>query len=115
MRVDFHFYTIYALARAAGFKPDDAYVIAYSSQYTDDEAKPEPIDFENGGSFEPHITAHSLYSLATISDRICKEVWVPFHFVPGNQGEDDDRLITKPNGDFIQEIIKEFFAYCHCS
>ncbi len=108
MRVDFHFYTIYALARAAGIKPDDAYIIAYSSQYTDDEARAEAIDFEDGTSFEPHITAHSLYSLETISPRICKEVWVPFHFVPGNQSDGDDRMITKPNGDVIQGIIKEF-------
>jgi hypothetical protein len=108
MRVDFHFYTIYALARAAGYNADNAYVIAYSSQYTDDEANPEPIDFENGGSFEPHITAHSLYSLETISPRICKEVWVPFHFVPGNKGENDDRMITKADGDIINEIIREF-------
>jgi len=108
MRVDFHFYAIYALARAAGLKPDDAYVIAYSSQYTDDEVSETAIDFEDGTSFEPHITAHSLYSLATITGRICKEVWVPFHFVPGNQGDGDDRMVTKTNGDVIQGIIKGF-------
>ena len=25
MQIDFHFYTIYALTRAAGFRPDQAY------------------------------------------------------------------------------------------
>ena len=108
MRVDFHFYAIYALARAAGLAPDDAYVIAYSSQYTDDEANPNKMDFENGGSFEPRITAHSLYSLSTISDRICKQVWAPFHFIPGNEGGGKDRLITRPNGEVIEKIIEEF-------
>jgi hypothetical protein len=33
MRIDFHFYAIYALARAVGFSPDNAHVIAYASQY----------------------------------------------------------------------------------
>jgi hypothetical protein len=108
MREDFHFYTIYALARAAGLNPSDAHVIAYSSQYTDDEVSAEVIDFANGDSFEPRITAHSLYTLETISPRICKKVWVPFHFVPGNQGDGDDRMVTKPNGYIIQGIIKEF-------
>lgn len=30
MQIDFHFYAIYALARATGFELDDAHIIAYS-------------------------------------------------------------------------------------
>lgn len=51
MQIDFHFYTIYALARAAGFKPDDAHIIAYSSQHTDDAKYEHALDFENDGRF----------------------------------------------------------------
>ena len=36
MQLDMHFYGIYALARAAGIKPDSAYIIAYASQFVDD-------------------------------------------------------------------------------
>jgi hypothetical protein len=108
MRIDFHFYTIYALARAAGFSPDDAYVIAYSSQYTDDDVQENKILFENGGEFEPFITAHRILDPHTVSERICKRVWVPFHFLPGNQGVGNEKLLTKANGDIVQEMIVQF-------
>jgi len=49
MQKDFHFYTIYALARAAGFSPDHSFVIAYSSQHTDDAKYDHALKFENGG------------------------------------------------------------------
>ena len=86
MRIDFHFYTIYALARAVGFSPDNAYVIAYASQYTDDEVNENTVLFENGGEFEPVITAHRIFDPLAVSERTCKKVWVPFHFLPGNRG-----------------------------
>jgi RHS repeat-associated protein len=41
---DFHFYAVYYLARAAGFAPADARLLAWSSQYVDDyeHTKPDP-------------------------------------------------------------------------
>ena len=36
MQKDMHFYGVYAMARAAGIKPDSAYTIAYASQFVDD-------------------------------------------------------------------------------
>jgi len=36
MDIEFHYYMTYIIALRAGFKADDAYAIAYSSQYTDD-------------------------------------------------------------------------------
>ena len=36
MQIDMHFYGIYALARAAGIKPDSAHTIASASQFVDD-------------------------------------------------------------------------------
>jgi len=41
MQQDMHFYGIYALARAAGIKPDSAYSIAYASQFVDDALEGE--------------------------------------------------------------------------
>jgi hypothetical protein len=111
MRIDFHFYTIYTLARAAGFSPDDAYVIAYSSQYTDDDVQENTILFENGGEFEPFITAHRILDVHTVSEEICKRVWIPFHFLPGNIGVDNEQLITKANGAIVQEMISQFLSY----
>jgi hypothetical protein len=108
MRIDFHFYTIYVLARAAGFSPDDAHVVAYSSQYTDDEVSENDIWFEGGDIFKPHITAHRIYDPHAVTTEIAKAVWMPYHFVPGNTGTGDERLITRTNGPVIKEIINEF-------
>jgi hypothetical protein len=36
MEKDFHFYITYALAETSGFTPEEAFTIAYSSQYVDD-------------------------------------------------------------------------------
>jgi hypothetical protein len=111
MRIDFHFYTIYALSRAVGFSPDNAYVIAYASQYTDDEVNEEPISFENGGDFAPIITAHRIFDLGAVTERTCKKVWIPFHFVPGNLGTEDERMLTRTNSPLIQAMINELLSY----
>jgi hypothetical protein len=111
MRIDFHFYTIYALARSVGFSPDNAYVIAFASQYTDDEVNENAILFENGGEFAPVITAHRIFDPLAVSERICKKVWVPFHFLPGNRGVGIARMFTVANGDLAQAIINQFLSY----
>jgi hypothetical protein len=41
MQKDFHYGVIYALAKEAGYKEDEAYVIAHSSQYVDDNTDRE--------------------------------------------------------------------------
>jgi hypothetical protein len=40
---EFHSYMTYIIALRAGFETDDAYTIAYSSQYTDDNDTPYEI------------------------------------------------------------------------
>jgi hypothetical protein len=111
MRVDFHFYTIYASARAAGFKPDDAYIIAYASQYTDDEIREDKIYYEDGEVFDPFITGHAIFDPEAITERVCERVWVPFHFVPGSLGRGDEVMLARANGPFVQKVIGEFFEY----
>jgi hypothetical protein len=111
MRLDFHYYTIYALARAAGFSPDKAYVVAYASQYTDDEVNENTILFENGGEFAPFITAHRIFDLHTVTEEICKRVWMPFHFLPGNLGAGEEKFLTRPNGMIAQELVAQFLSY----
>jgi len=111
MRIDFHFYTIYALARAVGFSPENAYVIAYASQYTDDEVTDKTILFENGGQFEPFITAHKIFNPQNLLKDDCKRIWIPFHFLPGTIGEGDEQILTKPDCTIIQRMIDQFLSY----
>ncbi len=41
MQRDFHCYIVYALAKGAGYKDDEAHIIAYASQYADDNTDRE--------------------------------------------------------------------------
>ena len=112
MQIDFHFYTIYALARANGFKPDDAHTIAYSSQHTDDAKYGDTLEFENGGRFQQVLSAHKFLDLDAIGKETCYRIWVPFHFLPGNSGVDFyERMLTKANSLVAQTMVEEFLGY----
>ena len=58
MQRDMHFYGIYALARAAGIRPDVAQIIAQASQFVDDAIEGEAIVIENHQSVLPTMTSH---------------------------------------------------------
>lgn len=111
MQIDFHFYTIYALARASGFKPDDAHIVAYSSQNTDDAKYEHALDFENGGRFQQVLSAHKLFNPRALAKATCYRIWLPFHFLPGNSGRDFyGRMLTKPNSIIAQRMVEEFLS-----
>ena len=111
MQEDFHFYAIYALARAAGFDPDKAHIIAYSSQHTDDAKYDHALEFENGGRFQQVLTAHRFFDPKVISKEVCYRIWLPFHFLPGNLGVDFyERLLVRANSVIAQRIIEELLA-----
>lgn len=86
MQVDFHYYCIAVLARAAGFNKKDALTIAYASQYVDDATESELIRLDvDGGNlrFDPVRTAYAgLELLGTLNWSAQKRVYIPFHFLP---------------------------------
>ena len=85
MQLDMHFYGIYALARAAGIKPDSAYTIAYASQFVDDALDGEVNILSNKQAVYPIITSHIAMDYKNSVLRDQWKVWVPFHFLPGNR------------------------------
>ena len=107
MQKDFHFYVTYILARCVGFGPEEAGVVAYASQFTDDATEEGPFRFENGGFFQPVVTSHNYHSLRGAFVSPTREagyrVWIPFHFMPGGDersGKSEDpfyrRLEVRP-------------------
>ncbi len=84
MQIDMHFYGIYALARAAGIKPDSAHTIAYASQFVDDALEGEVNVLQNDKAVFPIVSSHKPmdYQIAMLRDQW--KVWVPIHFLPGN-------------------------------
>lgn len=126
MQQDFHYYCIAVLARAAGFSPRDALIVAYASQYTDDATESIPVtlvDNESGlvFKFDPVRTQYT--GLKANSWTIQKQVYIPFHFLPplplqypylGGYLDFVPRhtfdFVTRPNSPLARQLLREAAA-----
>lgn len=97
MQIDMHYYGTYAMARAAGINADAARIIATAAQYVDDNVADEPIVLKDGARILRRSTAHHLEDVRkNVNENDQREVWVPFHFLPGNEiddGENEDHTL----------------------
>ena len=121
MQIDMHYYGTYAIARAAGLKPKDAQVIAYSAQFVDDSTSIDSEIHTDGGMLYGVATAHhslqavGKYLFHKIREKIKhrkvgdveqRRVWVPFHFYPGNEGNTfSKKLICRKNSPLVNEMF----------
>ncbi|MBW2565745.1 MAG: hypothetical protein JRE24_02445 [Deltaproteobacteria bacterium] len=123
MEKDFHFYVTYALANKAGFSDDDSHIIAYSSQYVDDNNESQyprkggPPQFPfgikvNGGFFRPIMTQSM--SVKSLVYEIQKFVYVPFHFLPGDMSQpingQHSRYSTTPDSQNARNLLRAALA-----
>jgi hypothetical protein len=114
MQIDLHYYGIYALARAAGLKPEIAETIATASQFVDDNGKKVAIKFEDGARLDVEATAHHVADIKNIDEEDQRRIWVPFHFLPGNEGETyTERLICRQDSAIAQEMVVHHYALSH--
>lgn len=105
MQKDFHFYCVGVLAKAAGFKNNDALTIAYASQYVDDATESEPINL-GPHIFDPVRTSH--IGLQAYEWSVQKRVYIPFHFIPAKPiRSENGSYLTKPNSNFAQQVLNE--------
>jgi len=119
MEKDFHYYVTYALANKAGFSNDDSYIIAYASQYVDDNnesqypKKDGPPQFpfgikSNSGFFRPIMTQSM--SVKSLVYEIQKFVYVPFHFLPGDNNQPINggynRYSTTPDSQNARKLLR---------
>jgi len=80
MDIEFHYYITYVIALRAGFKTEDAYIIAYACQYVDDNNKIFEINRGKTGEYKNYISQ---------TDNILKpkkklmRIYPVFHFMPG--------------------------------
>ncbi len=77
MDSEFHYHVTYLLAIGGGFNKDDAYKIAYSSQYIDDN-QANIIVKDDKSNIYKNIQTQSYLTSAKAS----KEIYIPFHFIP---------------------------------
>ena len=110
MQKDMHFYGIYALARAAGIKDETARTIAYASQFVDDSIDDDSVILSNKKAILPTMTSHKPldYKNAIPGDQW--KVWVPFHFLPGNEPKTGDfvkRMVCRKNSTPAKKMIED--------
>ncbi|MBC7953887.1 MAG: hypothetical protein H7Z12_18970 [Rhodospirillaceae bacterium] len=86
MQIDMHYYGTYAMARAAGLSREAAGIIATAAQYVDDNVQKDPVVLKDGARLARTPTAHHVGDLiSNVEPDDQRNVWVPFHFLPGNE------------------------------
>lgn len=119
MQIDFHHAVTYVLARLAEFSPGEAEIIAYSSQYVDDATESGVVEFDNGARYSHEASAHKMLDYRDFRELGTRNVWLPFHFLPGNMGLGAgknpgggfiNKLICRPNSPVAQDMVKACIA-----
>lgn len=114
MQQDMHYYGTYVLACAAGIPAADAQTIAFSAQWVDDQDFTETTEFDDGAAIAATATAHHPVDAGLRAEFFrragsfddARQVWVPFHFLPGNEGETfQQRLVCKKNSKTAHEML----------
>lgn len=123
MQIDFHHAVTHICARLAGFSSKEAGIISHSAQYVDDATAAGEVWFDNGMIFPRTASAHKMLDYKNADELANHRVWLPFHFLPGNNHEpavhsppvyDGEefmrRCICRPNSppakDLMRAVIK---------
>lgn len=115
MQKDFHHAVTYTCARIAGFTHQEADIISYSAQYVDDATNDGILSFEDGQRYTRMASAHSMIDRRNFSEAANHKVWVPFHFLPGNdlkeagdnvEGSFVKKLVCKPYSAIAREVLE---------
>lgn len=116
MQIDMHYYGTYTLARVAGLDQETADLIATASQFVDDNTTAASIRFPDGGQMTTAATGHHFEHTENISFNAQRNIWIPFHFLPGALGETfTERLICKKNSVTTAEMTDNHLSLSHKS
>ncbi len=118
MEKDFHYNLIYCISKITGFEKPD--IIAFSSQFVDDNNEGQFFIDDKPASFPEKISANGGYyypimtqSLSTksMNTYVQKYVYVPFHFIPGDNSmvidEKRNPLSTTPGCPIATTVLKK--------
>jgi len=102
MQIDGHHALTYIAGRLAGYGRKQASIIAYSAQYVDDATNSGVIQFKNGAMYSRISSAHKMLDYRNSDALANHQVWIPFHFLPGNGGKVAGE---NPEGSFIRKLV----------
>lgn len=97
MDIEFHYYITYFIALKAGFKSDDAYAVAYSSQHVDDNTEEYKISQGTADAYNNYI---SQTSDILKPEKKLMRIYPAFHFMPGKEEEIDTDSALRRDGKF---------------
>lgn len=106
MQTDMHYYANYALARAAGIREDIARAIATAGEYVDD-CDSVSVVCADGFKIDAEPTAHHAFDVVENKDpKDQRRTWVPFHFIPGNEGATaEERLVCRKDSAIARQVV----------
>ena len=116
MNIEFHYYLTAMIAQRAGFSEADAAVIAYSSQYVDDNDKLVAVLDDNGHERMRSCVSQTL-DIMTPPERWVR-IWPVFHFPPGDPAAEAARrhdgtmhvMNTTPDSPMAGKLLAEALA-----
>jgi hypothetical protein len=108
MNLEFHYYIVHFLATRAGFPPDEAEVVACSSQFVDHNIISYRVISDNT---EYRIEPTQNYGFW--DDSFPREIYLPFHFFPGDPDDPraartdggKNRFNTTPNSSRVKKLL----------
>jgi len=110
MDIEFHYHIIYLIAARAGFNTTDAYLIAYSSQFVDDNTIIYEINPGKSEYYKNYIS--QTYNILKPRRKLFR-IYPLFHFVPGDLLNGDPRkdgklhqLNTTPDSVNSRKILR---------
>lgn len=107
MQLDMHYYGTYAMARTAGLTAEASRIIATAAQFVDDNAGKDTIEFGDGTRVDVQATAHHAADAHNLDEEDQRNVWVPFHFLPGNNGRAyTEKLLCTMDGDVARDMVE---------
>ena len=111
MQQDMHHDGTFCLARAGGLNRKSSQVVAYSAQFVDDNIAAHVDDHHDGSKIYAVPTAHHAADISNREAEDQRYIWIPFHFIPGGQGDDfTEQLICTKNSAIAQQMINNHAA-----
>ena len=113
MQLDMHYYGTYAMARTAGLKPGICKTIATAAQFVDDNAA--KIEYRISGRRQNRRPGYGppcvgCHQQPRSEDQ--RQVWVPFHFLPGNKGNSfSQRLVCRENSKIARDLVDHHLTF----
>ena len=114
MDIDFHYGAMYVLSRWAKFCSANANIIATSSQLVDDNFDTTPFSDEEekknvAAGIKVRYSCQNIWG--NVTGKGNGEIWIPFHFLPGLEGDTtDSKLVCKKHSGLSKKLAERLLA-----